>query len=345
MMKALKKMKSVYLLTVFALLPSLPLSAAELAGKTIIASGKVKAISEHASRALNRRSPVYKIDTITTAEDSQAQFKMIDGGLLALQENSQLEVASYQYDQENNTGSAVMNLLSGGLRTISGKIKSYNGNYTLNTPAGSIGVRGTHFEVEMVNDELFLAVWDGAIDFRSKHDNKTYSFGHNEPFNFAKINIQSGKVSGLADAPAVFENGHAIAFNQQTRLNTALAANQKSSDVEPAQSGDLLPKPTATKQRDLFEFENPLVKKNSSMANTDSRIDNNQNTLSSSVSKKVEVDSLMSFKEDKKQWYAQLNQAFERAESNLAQPKKQSSRSSLPLDAFELPAISASGAL
>lgn len=272
-----------------------------LAGKTIIASGEVKASDQKNVRQLSRRSPVYKVDRVTTAPNSQAQFKMIDGGILALQENTQLEISSYQYDEENKTGSAVMNLLSGGLRTISGKIKSYNGNYQLNTPVGSIGVRGTHYEVEMVGSELFLAVWDGAIDFTSSKTQQVSSFGEGEHFNFAKIEQSSGKVTGLLEAPAVFKNGHSIANNQTPAVKLDTVTRSKNlvsiKTIDPA-------KPQ------LMTNQNELgADQNSQPAN--------QDKLTINLDQYV-VDGFLSFKDEAGQWHNKFGQAINRAELDLA---------------------------
>ena len=69
--------------------------------------------------------------------------------MIALKENSELVIANYQYSGETGEGSVAMELLKGGLRSVTGAIKSESGDYNLKTPVGSIGIRGTHFEVEL----------------------------------------------------------------------------------------------------------------------------------------------------------------------------------------------------
>ncbi|WP_440905785.1 FecR family protein [Catenovulum sp. SX2] len=198
--------KVINILAIVAL--ALPVKAADIAGRTLVALGEVEAVGDD-TRPLKRRSPVYNIDTVTTGPKSKAQFKMTDGGLLAIKENTQLIISTYEYDAETDTGSAVMNLLSGGIRTISGKIKNDNGEYQLKTPVGSIGIRGTHFEIELVDGEMFIAVWDGAIDVNVDVGGgvELVSFGANENFNFGKIQ-SNGQVTGLLTVPEVFDSGH-----------------------------------------------------------------------------------------------------------------------------------------
>ncbi|WP_016955162.1 FecR family protein [Catenovulum agarivorans] len=207
-------------------------TAADIAGRTLVALGDVAAVGEE-TRPLKRRSAVYDVDTVTTGPKSKAQFKMMDGGLLAVKENTQLIISTYEYDPETDTGSAVMNLLSGGIRTISGKIKNDNGEYQLKTPVGSIGIRGTHFEIELVDGEMFIAVWDGAIDVNVEVGGGVdlVSFGANENFSFGKIQA-NGQVTGLLTAPEVFDSGHSVDPTQDSEQQESTESEQDENDGE-----------------------------------------------------------------------------------------------------------------
>ncbi|UAA39873.1 FecR domain-containing protein [Paraneptunicella aestuarii] len=184
--------------------------AATTAGKTMVVKGDVQAFETEAdSRQLQRRSPIYDIDTVTTKANSKAQFRMTDGTLLALKESSQILISEYQYEPGNEGNSAVIELVEGGLRSVTGAIKSNNGSYQLKTPVGSIGIRGTHFEIELINGDMFLAVWDGAIDVtvNSGSGSDTVSFGEGEDFSFGVIS-ENGEVTSLLEAPENFNQGH-----------------------------------------------------------------------------------------------------------------------------------------
>lgn len=186
------------------------------AGKTVVARGDVKASSAGESRKLRRRSPIFDIDTVTTGAKSRAQLRMSDGGMVALQENTQLEISEYTYDPVANKGSAVMNLISGGIRTVTGKLKSENGDYKLETPVGSIGIRGTHYEVELVNGELFVAVWDGAIDIDLSvgGNDVSLSLGDGAEFNYVKVS-PDGEITPFTEIPDNFQDGHSTQANEQ----------------------------------------------------------------------------------------------------------------------------------
>ena len=175
-----------------------------VAGKTILARGAVLATDAESAqqRTLKRRDTVYGGDKITTGEKSKAQFSMSDGGLIALKENSELNIANYEFNTTTQQGSASIELIKGGLRSISGVIKKNGGAYSVKTPVGSIGIRGTHFELQLIDGDMYVAVWDGAIDL-TLEDQSVVSLGSNEPFSFAQV-TSLGRVIKTTQAPAVF---------------------------------------------------------------------------------------------------------------------------------------------
>lgn len=186
------------------------LLGAQSAGKTMIVKGQVEAFEDTQNRRkLKRRSPIFDIDTVSTHAKSKAQFRMNDGTLLALKASSKVLISQYQYQPGKTGNSAVIELVEGGLRSITGAIKANNGQYEVRTPIGSIGIRGTHFEVEIIQGDMFVAVWDGAIDIsvNTGTGSQTVSFGEGEDFSFGVVN-GDGEVTQLLEAPDNFDSGH-----------------------------------------------------------------------------------------------------------------------------------------
>ena len=191
----------------------------EPAATTIIAKGEVSAFdAEQNTRAIKRREVVYDVDTIITDVNSKAQFRFTDGGLLAMKEDSRLLISSYCYNEGAENNEVSMALLKGGLRSITGAIKANEGTYELKVPMGSIGIRGTHFELELVEDELYVAVWDGAIDvYLTPASAPSFSLGRGEKFSFGFVN-SSGVFKGLMRPPSNFRQGHSsrVPFSNTT---------------------------------------------------------------------------------------------------------------------------------
>ncbi|MDX2369877.1 MAG: FecR family protein [Colwellia sp.] len=174
---------------------------ADVAGKTILAKGEVNATNNASQdvRRLRRRSEIFSVDNIITGDKSKAQFSMSDGGLITLKANTEIKISNYQFDQDSKQGSATLEVISGGLRSISGLIKKSGGDYQVKTPVGSIGIRGTHFAVEVVDDNVVFGVFSGNIDVQLKNK-QILSLGASEDFAFASVN-PAGQVTLMTQAP------------------------------------------------------------------------------------------------------------------------------------------------
>lgn len=181
--------------------------ASDVAGKTILAKGTVESfnVDNNEKRKLKRRSQIFTVDKIVTGDKSKAQFSMTDGGLITLKANTEILITNYNYSPEAGESSATLEVVNGGFRSISGLIKKSGGDYQVKTPVGSIGIRGTHFAVEVVGGDTFLAVYSGNIDVEL-NDQSILSLGSSEDFAFASVNAQ-GQVTRMTQAPAAISLG------------------------------------------------------------------------------------------------------------------------------------------
>ena len=95
-------------------------------------------------------------DTITTERESYARLRFIDGGEMSVRPASALVIQNFQFDtQRPAQDNAVLRLLKGGLRTITGLIGK-RGNqdaYRLDGQSSTIGIRGTEFIARVCNND------------------------------------------------------------------------------------------------------------------------------------------------------------------------------------------------
>lgn len=190
-----------------------------VAGKTMIAKGNVRAIepaTPDQKRKLKRRSDIFDNEKVITGKNSKAQLRMKDGGLIAMKSDSELVISNYEFSTETGRGSVAMELLKGGLRSVTGSIKAESGDYKLKTPVGSIGIRGTHYEIELVNGDMFIAVWDGAVDVNVDvgSGTETVSFGEGEDFSFGVVS-EEGEVTQMLTPPENFQQGHSAQTEEE----------------------------------------------------------------------------------------------------------------------------------
>ncbi len=177
-------------LALLALLLSLPLHAAEEAGRTIFVAGSVT-VERDTLYALNKDDPVFELDIVTTAERSRAQLLMRDGAKISLRPGTVFRIEEYFQagdEREQPDGSvvisaddsAVTELIKGGFRTITGAIGTEDpDDYEVRTPAATMGIRGTHYAavwcagdcesppglgpIRRVADGLYVGVTEGLV--------------------------------------------------------------------------------------------------------------------------------------------------------------------------------------
>jgi len=120
--------------------------------------------SEKNTRRLQRRSEVFLGDTITTGPMGVVQIRLVDGAMFALKEDTGYLFKTYDYDGDSSTpDSAVMEMVRGGFRTISGSIgDSIEDTYRIETQFANIGVRGTVHEAVIAFGQLFTGVYEGG---------------------------------------------------------------------------------------------------------------------------------------------------------------------------------------
>jgi hypothetical protein len=103
------------------------------------ASGKV--------RKLGLGAPVYEGDGLTTGAKSHAVVAFRDEGRVSLQESTVFQVEKFKYDKAASQENAVLRLLKGGVRVVTGLIGKVNrDNYQFRVASATIGIRGTGFD-------------------------------------------------------------------------------------------------------------------------------------------------------------------------------------------------------
>ncbi len=119
------------------------------AGNVQFVIGDVKLVTKAGeTRALVKGAEINEGDRIITAAGASAQLKMVDGGFIAVRPSTSMSFDTYRYSgKQDGSESAVVSLLQGGFRTITGFIGHTNKqNYLIKTETATIGIRGTDHE-------------------------------------------------------------------------------------------------------------------------------------------------------------------------------------------------------
>lgn len=97
------------------------------------------------TRALVAGSDIFMGDRIVTGDSGQVQIKFTDGTELVVGPHSSLVIDTYLIRNDGSIGKLAVNMLAGSFRFVTGK--SAKEAYLITTPSGTIGVRGTAFDV------------------------------------------------------------------------------------------------------------------------------------------------------------------------------------------------------
>ena len=127
---------------------------AQPAGRVLLAVGEVAAERGGQRVPLAFNAQVFAGDTIRLGPASNAQIRMTDQSVIALRERTGFRIDEYQFS--GGEGRSVFSLLAGGMRTVTGaigRLQNQRGNYAVNTPTSTIGIRGTHFTLVHCNND------------------------------------------------------------------------------------------------------------------------------------------------------------------------------------------------
>jgi hypothetical protein len=156
--------QAMLLATIFAAFPVTGYCTA--AGRVDFAIGNVESVAANGSRhPLNKGADINAGETISTAAGARAQVRFADGGFISLQPNTRFRVDEFNYkDKIDGEEKGFFSLLKGGFRAITGAIGHVNKNtYRVKTPAATLGIRGTGYNMALRDDGLFVNVGEGAI--------------------------------------------------------------------------------------------------------------------------------------------------------------------------------------
>lgn len=137
---------------VFALVISACLSHsawAAVAGQFQFVTGDVSIVStDGTKRQAIKGGEIKEQESIISGKTGSAQLRMIDSGIIAVRPETTLRIDEYKFaGKADGNERGFFSLLKGGFRSITGLIGRLNkDNYSIRTPAATIGIRGTDHE-------------------------------------------------------------------------------------------------------------------------------------------------------------------------------------------------------
>ncbi len=134
--------------------------AAEQIGVSAAVRGNVELIQQgQTPRKASSGIPVYFEEQIISGVDSGMQLMLLDKTTFTVGPDSQIVIDEMVYDPSGDNSSLAVSVAQGAFRYLSGEIGKRNPqNVTINTPNGSIGIRGTNLFATQTNGNWFFGL-------------------------------------------------------------------------------------------------------------------------------------------------------------------------------------------
>ncbi|MEA2975410.1 MAG: hypothetical protein QOF19_930, partial [Alphaproteobacteria bacterium] len=133
---------------------------ADSIGITSAVSNKVEGINGGAARSLAVGSELFLNESVRTGEGSNAQILLRDQTSVSVGPHSEVKLDKYVYNPKGGAGDVVLSATRGAFRFVSGVQQS--SSYQIKTPAGTLGVRGTVFDIMVEGDKLTFILVQGS---------------------------------------------------------------------------------------------------------------------------------------------------------------------------------------
>jgi len=125
----------------FITLAASGVNAAEKVGEAVLIKTTVKGDGG----TLAAQSPVHRDERITTSSTGLGEFLFRDGTKFAIGWNSSVRIDRFVFDDSKSVKDLTIRAAKGSFRWISGG--SPSSAYKINTPAGTVGIRGTALDI------------------------------------------------------------------------------------------------------------------------------------------------------------------------------------------------------
>lgn len=188
-------------------------------------------------KVLAPKSEVFAGDLLITAKGSYAQVILKDGTQMTLRPDSNLRIEAFQFNQDApQTDNAVMRLLKGGFRTVTGLIGK-RGNpdaYKMRASTATIGIRGTDYSARL------CATKDCLDDDKTKQTPQLVATESNAGDAGLYVTTHDGQVILAQGANTLALSSGESGFTNEkllTRLTTTPAFMGGDPKMDPAGSG------------------------------------------------------------------------------------------------------------
>lgn len=136
----------------------------EVVGKVVAARGDVLAIdSSGGQRALKTKAEIHTQDVVKTGKNGRVQMIFSDNTIISLGVDSTMDISEYRWDANAKSGAMKTRVQEGTFRVLGGMItKTSPESFTTETPAATIGIRGSMYAGRISGNQLSVVFLGGT---------------------------------------------------------------------------------------------------------------------------------------------------------------------------------------
>lgn len=149
--------------------------AAENIGEALAVIDQASAQGEVGDRTLEAGAPVYRGDKVVTDDVGTAQLLFEDGTKMVVGPNSALVLDQFVFRSGAAENQFAIRALTGAFRFITGD--SPKDAYLIQTPAATMGVRGTKFDISVTPDDTSVLLYTGGAAVCGTNGECTFATG------------------------------------------------------------------------------------------------------------------------------------------------------------------------
>ncbi len=187
-----------------------PQAAADVirVGTTALSKNDVNGELGAQRRKLRIGDGIFQNELISTGSAAQAQMMFLDQTVLTIGPDSRVVLDKAVFDPQRKIGEVSLRAVSGAFRFVSGSSPSEK--YTIQTPQGTIGIRGTIIEWNIRNNLLTLILHQGSATYCS------------QPTTCTTLNM-----------PGTFITSDGVRYSRPQRLSSIGCGTGTCSEVDP----------------------------------------------------------------------------------------------------------------
>jgi len=136
--------------------------AAQQVGVAVEAATLVTGSGPEGDREIGKNSPIFQDDRLVATQSGNAQIILVDKTRIVVGPGAQIDIDEFAYATKNTFSSITVKASQGAFRFISGASKS--AAYRIETPKGTIGVRGTAFDVGISAGRVHVVMVRGTVE-------------------------------------------------------------------------------------------------------------------------------------------------------------------------------------